>query len=109
MPWDTQMYTLFGPDRKGFSGKYDDFLALVDSSDRRRLIEEIAVGLQKGKDFGSEFRIIPTYTRATRALDYEIAHQVDNGKGLRTENTERWQNAPSLKGLELAGAIAPDV
>jgi two-component system, sensor histidine kinase and response regulator len=69
MRWDTQMYTLFGLERGGFSGKYDGFLALVDSSDRRRLTEEIAVGLDKGKDFSSEFRIIPSSTRVIRALE----------------------------------------
>ena len=72
MRWDTQMHTLFGLESGGFSGRYDDFLALVDSSDRRRLIEEIAVGLQKGNDFGSEFRITLSDTRAMRALEMRL-------------------------------------
>jgi hypothetical protein len=46
------MYALFGLERGGFSGKYNDFLALVDSSDCARLTQEIAAGLDKGVEFG---------------------------------------------------------
>jgi hypothetical protein len=31
MRWDIQMYALFGLEPGSFSGKYNDFLALVDS------------------------------------------------------------------------------
>src|ERR1700736_5882845 len=47
MRWDTQMYALFGLEPGSFSGKYNDFLALVDSGDRPRLAQEIAAGLDK--------------------------------------------------------------
>ena len=57
MRWDAQMYVLFGLDPGSFSGKYNDFLALVDSSDRLRLTQEIAAGLYKAQEFGCEFRI----------------------------------------------------
>ena len=69
MRWDTQMYALFGLEREGFSGKYHDFLALVDSSDRARLTQEIAAGLDKGEEFGSEFRIVPSCAPAMRFLE----------------------------------------
>ena len=42
MRWDTQMHALFGLEPGSFSGKYNDFLALVDSGDRPRLAQEIA-------------------------------------------------------------------
>jgi PAS domain-containing protein len=58
MRWDTQMYALFGLEPGSFSGKYNDFLALVDSGDRPRLAQEIAAGLDKCAEFGSEFRIV---------------------------------------------------
>ena len=45
MQWDAQMYMLFGLEQGGFSGKFDDFLSLVDSSDRCRPTQEIAAGL----------------------------------------------------------------
>ena len=69
MRWDTQMYALFGLEREGFSGKYQDFLALVDLSDRARLTQEIAAGLDKGEEFGSEFGIVPSCAPAMRFLE----------------------------------------
>jgi two-component system, sensor histidine kinase and response regulator len=69
MRWDTQMYALFGLEREGFSGKYQDFLALVDLSDRARLTQEIAAGLDKGEEFGSGFGIVPSCAPAMRFLE----------------------------------------
>ena len=77
MQWDAQMYMLFGLERGGFSGKFDDFLSLVDSSDRCRLTQEIAAGLQKGEEFGSEFRIVPSCTTAMRLLEIRFKIRTD--------------------------------
>src|SRR5580692_5407274 len=102
MRWDTQMYTLFGLEQGGFSGKYDDFLSLVDSSDRKRLTEDIAVGLHKGKDFGSEFRIIPSDNRAMRTLEMRLKIRIyaeDNAQyitGLCWEVRECYRIAEAL-------------
>ena len=68
MQWDTQMYALFGLEPGSFSGKYNDFLALVDSGDRPRLAQEIAAGLDKCAEFGSEFRIVHSCAAAVRFL-----------------------------------------
>jgi two-component system sensor histidine kinase/response regulator len=80
MRWDTQMYELFGLERGGFSGKYGDFLALVDSSDRYRLSQEIAAGLSKVEEFGSQFRIVPSYPATMRLLEmrFKVCTVVEN-------------------------------
>ena len=75
--WDTQMYALFGLERGGFSGKYNDFLALVDSSDRERLTQEIAAGLHKVEEFGSKFRIVHSSTQAMRFLEMRFKVRTD--------------------------------
>src|SRR5271166_2685901 len=69
MRWDNQMYALFGLERGSFSGKYNDFLALVDSSDRARVTQEIAAGLCKSEEFGSEFRRVRSNASAMRILE----------------------------------------
>ena len=69
MQWDSQMHVLFGLEPGLFSGRYDDFLALVDSSDRDRLTREIATGLGQGGDFGCGLQIALPSTRATRSLE----------------------------------------
>ena len=77
MRWDTQMYALFGLERGGFSGKYNDFLALVDSSDRARLTQEIAAGLDKGVEFGSVFQIVHSCGSAKRFLEMRFKVRAD--------------------------------
>jgi two-component system sensor histidine kinase/response regulator len=77
MQWDTQMHALFGLEPGLFSGRYHDFLALVDSSDRDRLTREIAAGLEQGGDFGCEFRIVPFSTRAMRSLEMRFKVRAD--------------------------------
>ena len=69
MRWDAQMCVLFGLDPGSFSGKYNDFLALVDSNDRLRLTQEIAAGLYKAQEFGCEFRILSSRPTAMRYLE----------------------------------------
>ena len=71
------MYALFGLERGGFSGKYNDFLALVDSSDRYRLTQEIAAGLHKVEEFGSKFRIVHSSTQAMRFLEMRFKVRTD--------------------------------
>jgi PAS domain S-box-containing protein len=77
MQWDSQMHLLFGLEPGLFSGRYDDFLALVDSSDRDRLNREIATGLGQGGDFGCGFRIALPSTRATRSLEMRFKVRVE--------------------------------
>jgi len=77
MRWDTQMYALFGLEPGSFSGKYNDFLALVDSGDRPRLAQEIAAGLDKCAEFGSEFRIGHSWAAAVRFLKMRVKVRTD--------------------------------
>ena len=77
MRWDTQMYALFGLEPGSFSGKYNDFLALVDSGDRPRLAQEIAAGLDKCAEFGSEFRIAHSCAAAVRFLKMRVKVRTD--------------------------------
>src|ERR1700732_3958218 len=77
MRWDTQMYALFGLEPGSFSGKYNDFLALVDSGDRPRLAQESAAGLDKCAEFGSEFRIAHSCAAAVRFLKMRVKVRTD--------------------------------
>src|SRR5208282_6493102 len=77
MRWDSQMYALFGLRPGSFSGKYDDFLALVDSGDRQRLAQEIATGLDKCSEFGSEFRTAHSSASAARFVEMRAKVQSD--------------------------------
>ena len=77
MRWDSQMYALFGLQPGSFSGKYDDFLALVDSGDRQRLAQEIATGLDKCSEFGSEFRTAHSSASAARFVEMRAKVQSD--------------------------------
>ena len=77
MRWDTQMHALFGLEPGSFSGKYNDFLALVDSGDRPRLALEIAAGLEKCAEFESEFRIVYSCTAAVRCLKMRVKVRAD--------------------------------
>jgi PAS domain-containing protein len=77
MRWDTQMYALFGLERGGFSGRYNDFLALLDSGDCARLSQEIAAGLDKGVEFGSVFQIVHSCDSAKRFLEMRFKVRAD--------------------------------
>jgi two-component system sensor histidine kinase/response regulator len=102
MRWDTQMYALFGLERGGFSGKYNDFLALVDSGDCARLSQEIAAGLDKGVEFGSVFQIIHSCGSAKRFLEMRFkvrSDTVDNARyitGLCWDVTEEHRITAAL-------------
>jgi two-component system sensor histidine kinase/response regulator len=77
MRWDTQMYALFGLEPGSFSGKYNDFLSLVDPMDRTRLTQEIAAGVGKGGEFSSEFQIAPFCGSAVRFLEMRFKVHAD--------------------------------
>ena len=77
MRWDTQMYALFGLEPRSFSGKYNDFLALVDPGDRPRLAQEFAAGLEKCAEFDSEFRIAYSCTASVRSIEMRVKVRTD--------------------------------
>jgi len=69
MWWDGRMHELFGIKPGGFSGKYDDFVALVEFEDRPRLArEEITATLIERPEFEVEFRIVRPFDCAIRFL-----------------------------------------
>src|ERR1700692_4139527 len=77
MRWDIQMYALFGLEPGSFSGKYNDFLALVDSGDRPRLGQEIAAGFDKCAEFCSGFRLSHSCLAAVRFLKMRLKVRTD--------------------------------
>ncbi|MBV9642068.1 MAG: response regulator [Verrucomicrobia bacterium] len=104
MRWDTQMCVLFGFQPEEFSGKYRDFLSLVDSTDRIRLTQEIAAGLKGGSNFCSEFRIFHRGAAAVRFLQmrFNVRRLGQDSSppvtGLCLDITERHRTTVALAG-----------
>src|ERR1700676_2474094 len=101
MRWDTQMCAFFGLKQEDFSGKYNDFLALVDPADRARVTQEIVAGVEKGVEFGSEFQIAPSCGSAGRFVEirFKLRLNEDNARyiiGLCWDVTERHRMAAAL-------------
>ena len=102
MRWDTRMCALFGLEREEFSGKYDDFLALVGSSDRGRLTQEISAGLYKGNDFCCDFPVVRSRGAAECFLEmwFKIRTDAENKtryiSGLCWDVTERHRITAAL-------------
>jgi PAS domain-containing protein len=109
MHWEAQMYSLFGVEPGGFSGRFDDFLSLLVPEDRARVAEEIAAGLDKGAEFQTEFRIL--HSPVVRLFEMRAKILVDaDGKaksmsGLCRDVTERNRSIAALQTdrLDLAG------
>jgi hypothetical protein len=57
MSWDSRMHELFGIKPESFSGKYDDFLALVHLEDREKLAQEVTAALNQRTEFAVKFRV----------------------------------------------------
>jgi two-component system, sensor histidine kinase and response regulator len=66
----------FGLEPGLFPGSYNDFLALVDCSDRDRLSREIAAGLERGYDFSCQFQIVP-FSDPGRSLETRFKVRTD--------------------------------
>ena len=77
MLWGWGMHELFGVKPGSFSGKYDDFLALVHSEDRLRLAQEIAASSGTRPECEVEFRIIRPSDCAVRSLEMGFKVQSD--------------------------------
>ena len=56
--WDDQMYTLYGVDKKDFSGAYQFWAEGLHPDDKARGNTEIELALKGEKDFDTEFRVI---------------------------------------------------
>jgi two-component system, sensor histidine kinase and response regulator len=55
--WDARMHELLGVEPADFSGKYDDFVALVHFEDRPKMAEQMAAALSKRPEYAVEFRV----------------------------------------------------
>ena len=79
------MHELFGIKPGGFSGKYDDFVALVEFEDRPRLArEEITATLIERPEFEVEFRFIRPCDGEVRSLEMVFkALSDEQGRTLR--------------------------
>jgi two-component system sensor histidine kinase/response regulator len=70
MVWDRRVHELFGVTPGGFSGREDDFLALVHFEDRPRLGRDKMVAcLSNHPEFAAEFRVIRRSDNAVRILE----------------------------------------
>jgi two-component system, sensor histidine kinase and response regulator len=81
MRWEGRVYDLFGIQPENFPDKYQDFLALVEPSDRLRLAQQIATAVDKNAEFEGQFRVVRKSDGATRLL--EMRFQVRPGTGER--------------------------
>ena len=77
MLWDARMHELFGVEPGSFSGRYDDFLALVHFEDRPRLAREIAAALGTRPECELEFRVISPSDCAVRFLEMGFKIRTD--------------------------------
>jgi two-component system, sensor histidine kinase and response regulator len=57
MQWDARMHELLGVEPADFSGRYDDFVALVHFEDRPKMAEQMAAALSKCPEYAVEFRV----------------------------------------------------
>ena len=51
------MHQLLGVEPADFSGKYDDFVALVHFEDRPKMAEQMAAALSTRPEYAVEFRV----------------------------------------------------
>ncbi len=58
LSWNEQMFELFGLTREEFSGRYEDFEALVHPEDRARVRAAVESSLSTGEDFAADYRIV---------------------------------------------------
>jgi diguanylate cyclase (GGDEF)-like protein len=77
--WDDVMFNLFDIDSQSFSGKLDDFTNVLHPDDKDNLLSMLAVSLQNGEAFTSEFRIILS-NKKVRFM-YVAANPVLNNEG----------------------------
>jgi len=56
--WDDYIHPLFGLTPGTFSGKYDDFLAMLDPEDQDRVFREVVRTLEKSATYETEYRVI---------------------------------------------------
>ena len=56
--WDDYIHPLFGLTPGTFSGKYDDFLTMLDPRDQDRVFREVVRAVEKSATYETEYRVI---------------------------------------------------
>lgn len=56
--WDDFIHPLFGLKPKTFSGRYEDFLALIHPDDRARISQEVADSVEHDALYDTEYRVV---------------------------------------------------
>ena len=92
------MHELFGMKPESFSGKYDDFLALVHPEDRDKLAQEVNAALSQRTEFAVKFRVSRPSLGTVSFL--EMAGQVD----AETESGPRRMIGICWEAMEQRGA-----
>jgi two-component system sensor histidine kinase/response regulator len=69
MRWDVRMHALFGLRPGSFSGKHEDFLALLEPGDRVKLSRAIAAALAHGGQGSSTFQLVDPTSGLRRVLE----------------------------------------
>jgi sigma-B regulation protein RsbU (phosphoserine phosphatase) len=58
MHWDERMYALFGLAPSTFSGRYEQFLEMIDAENRQQVAREFAQALERRAEYDGEFRVV---------------------------------------------------
>jgi PAS domain S-box-containing protein len=69
MHWDARMHELLGVGPADFSGKYNDFVALVHFEDRPKMAEQLVTGLRNCDEYSVKFRVPSPLVPADRFFE----------------------------------------
>jgi phosphoserine phosphatase RsbU/P len=58
MHWDERMHALFGLAPSTFSGRYEQFLEMIDTENRQQVAREFAQALERRAEYDGEFRVV---------------------------------------------------
>jgi sigma-B regulation protein RsbU (phosphoserine phosphatase) len=58
MHWDERMHALFGLAPSTFSGRYEQFLEMIDGENRQQVAREFAQALERRAEYDGEFRVV---------------------------------------------------
>jgi hypothetical protein len=58
MHWDERMHAFFGLAPSTFSGRYEQFLEMIDAENRQQVAREFAQALERRAEYDGEFRVV---------------------------------------------------
>ncbi|MDP9292725.1 MAG: PAS domain-containing protein, partial [Verrucomicrobiota bacterium] len=68
LEWDAQMHAFFGLKPREFSGRFQDFLAMLEPSDRDRVATEMCESLKKPAGYDGEFHLLAVRGEPVRTI-----------------------------------------